>query len=118
MSSLTNQVHIIGHLGRDPEIKTFENGKRKATFSVAARQAYVNEDGKRVETTDWINVAAWEGLAQIAEKYMHKGKQVAIAGRLHTREYTDAGNQRRWITEVIATDILLLGGTRKEAEAA
>jgi single-strand DNA-binding protein len=118
MSYPTNQVHIIGHLGKDPEIKTFENGKKNARFAVAARQAYVNEAGKRVESTEWINVTAWDGLAQVAEKYMHKGKQVAVCGRIHTREYTDAKGERKWITEVVATDILLLGGKPKEAEAA
>lgn len=118
MSSLANQVHIIGHLGADPEVKTFETGKKKANFRVAAREAYLNEAGKRIETTEWINVVAWEGLAQIAEKYMHKGKQVAIRGRIHTRDYMDANNQKKYITEVIATEILLLGGKPKEAEAA
>ncbi len=110
MSSITNQVHIIGNLGKDPEIKTLESGKKNARFSVAARGAYVNEAGKRVESTEWINIVAWDGLAAMAEKYLTKGKQVAICGRIHTREYTDAKGERKWITEIVATDILLLGG--------
>jgi single-strand DNA-binding protein len=118
MTSMTNHVQIIGHLGRDPEIKSYESGKKSARFSVAAREAYINDEGKRVETTEWVNIAAWNGIANIAEKYLHKGKQVAIAGKIHTREYTDAKGERKWITEVIATDLLLLGGTRKEEEAA
>jgi single-strand DNA-binding protein len=115
--SMTNQVQIIGHLGKDPEIKSHESGKKSARFSVAAREAYINEAGKRVETTEWINVTAWNGLANISEKFLHKGKQVAIAGKVHTREYTDANGQRKWITEVVANDILLLGKKEKEAEA-
>lgn len=118
MSALTNRVQIIGNLGKDPEIKTFESGKKNARFSVAANEAYVNEAGKRVESTEWVNVTAWDGLANIAEKYLHKGNQVAICGRLHTRDYTDAKGEKKWITEVIATDILLLGSKpKKEAEA-
>lgn len=116
--SMTNQVQIIGHLGRDPEIKTFESGKKNARFSVAANEAYVNDAGKRVESTQWVNIIAWEGLANIAEKYLHKGKQVAVCGRIHTHDYTDAKGEKKWVTEVVATDILLLGGTRKEVEAA
>ena len=118
MSALTNQVHVLGNLGKDPEIKKFESGKKCASFSVAAREAFVNEQGKRVESTQWINVVAWNGLADIAEKYMHKGKQVAVCGRLNTRDYTDAQGQRKWVTEVVASDILLLGGKLiTEAEA-
>lgn len=120
MSYPTNQVHIIGHLGKNPEIKTTTNGKKSARFNVAAREAFVNAEGKRVESTEWITVVAWEGLAEISEKYLHKGKQVAICGRIKTREYNDAQGQRKWITEVVATDILLLGGKPKaevEAEA-
>lgn len=116
MSALTNHVQIIGHLGKDPEIKTTQTGKKTARFNVAAREAYTNQEGKRVENTQWIAVVAWEGLATISEKYLHKGKQVAVCGRIHTREYTDAQGQRKWITEVVATDILLLGG-KPQAES-
>lgn len=112
--SLTNQVQIIGNLGKDPEIKTTETGKKLARFSVAARDAYVNGEGRRVETTEWINVVAWDGLAAIAEKYLQKGKQVAIAGRISTREYKDANGDRKWITEVVAIDLLLLGTPKSE----
>lgn len=116
--TVANQVQIIGHLGRDPEIKTYESGKKSARFSVAARETYINEAGQRVDNTEWITVVAWNSTANIAEKYLHKGKQVAIAGKLHTSNYTDAKGERKWITEVIAGEILLLGGTRKESEAA
>jgi single-strand DNA-binding protein len=110
MSSITNQVHILGHLGKNPEIKTTTTGKKNARFNVAAREAYVGADGKRVENTQWITVVAWDGLATISEKYLVKGKQVAVCGRLNTRQYQDAKGETRWITEVVATDILLLGG--------
>lgn len=118
MSSLTNQVHLLGHVGKDPEIKTLQSGKKKASFSVATKYASINEQGKRIESTEWVTVVAWEGRAEIAEKYLHKGKQVAICGRLHTHDYTDSSGQRKWFTEVIASEILLLGGKTKEEEAA
>lgn len=118
MSALTNHVQIIGHLGKDPEIKTTQAGKKNARFNVAAREAYVNPEGKRVENTQWISVVAWEGLATISEKYLHKGKQVAICGRINTRQYEDAKGEKKWITEVIASDILLLGGKPNGAESA
>lgn len=114
MSSITNQVHVLGHLGKDPEIKTTPAGKKNARFNVAARETYINAEGKRVENTQWITVVAWDGLATISEKYLHKGKQVAVCGKIKTRDYTDAKGERKWITEVVATDILLLGGTRTQ----
>ncbi|HTF04658.1 MAG TPA: single-stranded DNA-binding protein [Bacteroidia bacterium] len=114
MNSLTNSVQVIGHLGRDPEVKTTATGKKIARFSVAANEAYRNEEGKRIETTQWISLVAWEGLATIAEKYLHKGKQVAVCGRLVTRQYTDTKGEKKWITEVVAQDILLLGAPLRE----
>lgn len=118
MSSITNQVHILGHVGKVPEVKTTPTGKKTARFSVAANEAYTNAEGKRVESTQWINVVAWENLAVIAEKYIVKGKQVAICGRLTTREYVDAKGEKKWITEVVATDLLLLGTKTKQEEHA
>lgn len=114
MSALTNQVHIIGHLGADPEIKTTTTGKKTSRLRVAAKEAYVNAEGKRVESTEWITVVAWEGLAERTEKFMRKGMQVAICGRIHTRDYVDAKGEKKWITEVIATDILMLGSPEKK----
>lgn len=118
MSAITNQVHILGHLGKTPEIKTSQSGKKSARFSVAAREAYVNAEGKRVENTQWINVVAWDGLATVSEKYLEKGKQVAVCGRLNTRDYVDAKGEKKWITEVVATDILLIGTKPKEEDHA
>ena len=118
MSSITNQVHLLGHVGKAPEIKSTSNGKKTARFSIAAREAYVNAEGKRVENTQWVNVVAWENLATVAEKYIDKGKQVAVCGRLSVREYVDAKGEKKWITEVVATDILLLGTRSKQEEQA
>lgn len=115
--SMSNQIHIIGHLGKDPEVKTTQSGKKNARFSIAAKEAYVNAEGKRVESTQWVNVVAWDGLAGIAEKYLEKGKQVGVQGKLTTRDYTDAKGERKWITEVVADEILLLG-TKSKAEPA
>jgi single-strand DNA-binding protein len=116
--SMQNQVHIIGHVGRAPEIKTTQNGKKNARFSVAAKEAFVNAEGKRVESTQWVSVVAWDGLATIAEKYVTKGHQIGVQGRLVIREYTDAKGERKWITEIVADEILLLGAKKQSAEAA
>jgi len=115
--SMQNQVHIIGHVGKDPEIKTTQNGKKNARFSVAAKEAFVNAEGKRIESTQWVSIIAWEGLATIAEKYVSKGSQIGVQGKLVIREYTDAKGERKWITEVVADEILLLGTKKKPAEA-
>lgn len=115
--SMQNQVHIIGHVGKDPEIKTTQNGKKNARFSVAAKEAFVNAEGKRVESTQWVSILAWEGLATIAEKYVTKGSQIGVQGKLVIREYTDAKGERKWITEVVADEILLLG-TKPKVEHA
>lgn len=109
-----NHVHILGNLGSNPEI-TKENDRRCARFQVAARESYVNAEGKRVENTEWVSIVAWDGLANIAEKHLTKGRQVAICGKIHTREYTDAKGERKWITEVVASDILLLGSKEDKA---
>lgn len=117
MSSITNQVHILGNVGKAPEVKTTPSGKKTARFSVAAKEAYTNAEGKRVESTQWINVVAWENLAVVAEKYIQKGRQVAVCGRLTTRDYVDAQGEKKWITEVVATDILLLAKSKQVQDA-
>lgn len=114
MKSMTNHVQIIGNLGKDPEVKTTSNGKKCARFSVAAREAYTNAEGKRVENTQWLSLVAWDNHATIAEKYLHKGKQVALCGKINNRQYTDAKGEKKWITEIVVTDILLLGSAPKQ----
>lgn len=114
MNTIRNHVQIVGNLGRNPEIKTLNNGKKFATFLLACSEVYNDADGKKIENTQWFTAVAWEGLAGIAEKYMHKGKQVAISGKLSNRNWTDKEGKKHYVTEIVCSDILLLGGAKKE----
>ena len=117
---LANQVQLIGNLGKDAAVRTFENGSTKAQFSVATSDVYINKQGERVTTTDWHTVIAWGPLAQRMEKQGHKGRKVGIIGRLVTRRYEDKEGQTRYITEVEAREIMFLSKDTapKEAEEA
>jgi len=109
MSTLKNQVQLIGNVGQEPTITNLENGKKVARFSIATNENYKNEKGEKVQNTDWHTVVAWGKIAEIVEKYVGKGKEIGITGKLRTRTYTtDDGNQR-YVTEVEAREILLLG---------
>ncbi|HEU4716981.1 MAG TPA: single-stranded DNA-binding protein [Bacteroidia bacterium] len=113
MNIIRNNVQLVGNLGQNPDIKELENGKKMARFSIACQESFLDRSGKKTENTQWFTVVAWDGLAGIAEKYMHKGKQVAISGRLINRSWTDKEGNKKSITEIIASDILLLGGSKK-----
>ncbi len=104
-----NKVILIGHLGKDPEVRHLEGGNSVANFTMATNEYYKDKQGTRVERTEWHNIAAWRGLAELAEKYLHKGQQVYVEGRIRTRQYQDKDNQTRYITEIIAEEISLLG---------
>jgi single-strand DNA-binding protein len=106
-----NKVIILGRLGKDPEVRNTSTAK-VANFSVATSESYKDKDGNKKETTDWHNVVAWRGLADIAEKYLHKGDQVYIEGRLKTRSWESNG-QTRYVTEVFADKIVILSTKAK-----
>jgi single-strand DNA-binding protein len=108
MKSMRNSVHLIGHLGKDPEIKTFGD-RKKASFSIATSDTYKNQKGEKVESTQWHNVVMWGNLAEIAEKYLRKGNEIAIEGKLIHRMWESEG-EKKYITEVNANDLLMLGG--------
>lgn len=114
MNNLRNSVQLIGHLGMDPEIKDLDKGKKLAKFSVATTESYRNSEGKQVKETQWHNIIAWGGTATIAEKYLTKGKEVAIQGRLTHRSYDDKNGNTKYITEIVANEIVLLGSGKKE----
>lgn len=107
MKSLRNSVQLIGWLGKDPEVKEF-NDRKKATFSIATTDSYKNQKGEKVEDTQWHNVVIWGKLAGIAEKYLTKGKEVAIEGKLVHRVYETNG-EKRFFTEINVNDLVLLG---------
>ena len=109
MYALRNKVQLIGHLGAAPEVKNTENGKKYARFSMATNESYRNSTGEKVTETTWHNLVAWGKVAEIAEKYLEKGKEVAIEGKLISRSYTDKEGNKKYITEVEVNELLLLG---------
>ncbi len=114
MSSMRNKVQLIGHLGSNPEVKVLPNDKTMARFPLATRENYKNEKGERISETQWHNIVAWGNTARIAEKYLSKGQEVALEGKLTTRSYEDKSGVKRYFTEVIVSELLLLGSGRKE----
>ncbi len=109
MNALKNRVQLIGNLGNDPEIKDFGNDKKMARISIATNDSYKNSKGEQVKETQWHNVVAWGKLADIAEKFLQKGKEVAVEGKLVNKNYTDKDGVKKYVTEVVVSDILLLG---------
>lgn len=103
-----NKVILVGHLGKDPEIRHLDGNVTVASFPLATSETY-NRDGRRVEQTEWHNVVMWRGLAEVAAKYLFKGKLVYIEGKLRTRTYEDKEGVRRYVTEVVADSFKLLG---------
>ena len=118
MSSL-NKVILIGYLGKDPEVKYSQGGAPVATFSMATSESW-NKDGQRQERTEWHNIVAWNKLADICKQYLSKGRQVYIEGRIQSREYTDRDGNKRRVTEIIASHMVMLGsrgdGGQRSAE--
>jgi single-strand DNA-binding protein len=109
MNTLRNKVQLIGNLGNDPEIITMDSGKKLAKFSIATNETYKNQAGERVTDTQWHNVVAWGKTAEIVEQYVTKGKEVAVEGKLSHRSYDDKDGNKRYTTEVVCNELLLLG---------
>src|SRR5690554_5805798 len=103
-----NKVILVGHLGKDPEVRHLDNNVTVASFPLATSETY-NKDGKRIEQTEWHNIVMWRGLAEIAEKFLHKGKLVYIEGKIRTRSYEDKENIERYTTEIVADNFTMLG---------
>ncbi|GAA4338036.1 single-stranded DNA-binding protein [Flaviaesturariibacter amylovorans] len=117
MYALRNKVQLIGKLGRDPEIRLIDGGKKKASFTMATNESYRNAKGERVTETQWHNVVAWGKVAELTERFLLKGKEVAVEGKLVNRTYTDKQGQRKYFTEVVISEMMLLGDKSAEAEA-
>ncbi|GAB2462929.1 hypothetical protein GCM10011375_14790 [Hymenobacter qilianensis] len=110
MSAGVNKVILVGNLGKDPEVRHLEGGVSVANFTLATNEYHKDKSGARIERTEWHNITAWRGLAEVAEKYLRKGHQVYIEGRIRTRQYQDKDNQTRYITEIVADEMTMLGG--------
>jgi len=109
MSTLRNKVQLIGNLGSNPEIITLDGGKKIAKFSIATNESYKNAQGEKMTDTQWHNVVAWNKTADIIEKYLEKGNEVAIEGKLTSRSYDTKEGEKRYITEIVINELLMLG---------
>jgi len=108
MKNLKNSVQLVGFLGKDPEVTVFQSGKKKAKFLLATREYYRNPQGEQSTQTQWHYVVAWGRNATIAEQYLSKGRQVAIAGRLIHNSYQDSNGARQFVTEVLVNELIML----------
>jgi single-strand DNA-binding protein len=108
-----NKVMIIGHLGRDPEMRYTPNGRPVTSFSVATTRTWTSAEGERREETEWFNVVAWGNLAEICKAHLTKGQQVYVEGRLQTRGWEDEDGKKHFRTELVANEMILLGDRRQ-----
>ncbi len=104
-----NKVLLIGNVGKDPEVRNLESGAKTASFALATSERYKDRSGETREMTEWHNIVAWRGLADLAEKYIRKGSQIYVEGRIRSRSYTDRDGNTKYITEIQADAIQLLG---------
>jgi single-strand DNA-binding protein len=104
-----NKVILIGNVGKDPELRHLENGTPVCQFTMATSETYTNKSGEKVTNTDWHNIVLWRGLAEIANKYVKKGSQIYIEGRIKNRSYDDKEGNKRYITEIVGDNMQLLG---------
>jgi single-strand DNA-binding protein len=112
MSRGLNKVMVIGHLGKDPEMRYTPSGRPVTTYSVAVSRSWNTADGERRSETEWFNIVAWGNLAEICKQYLHKGQQVYIEGRLQTRRWEDKEGQKHTSVEVVANEMMMLGDRR------
>ena len=110
MAGSVNKVILIGNLGSDPEVRYLESGSAVAKFNIATTESYTNKSGERVDNTEWHRIELWEGLAKVAEKYLKKGNQVYIEGRIRTDSWTDKEGQQKTGVTIRANSMTLLGG--------
>ena len=108
MSSLKNKVQLIGNLGTDPEVISLDSGKLLAKFTLATNDYYNNAKGDKIQDTQWYNIVAWNKTAEIIEKYVSKGNEIALEGKLTNRSYEDKDGVKRYITEIVVSELLML----------
>jgi single-strand DNA-binding protein len=116
MNGLRNKVQLIGRLGQDPEVKTLESGKKVAHFNVATKESYKNAEGTKIDETTWHSIVAWNGLAELSSRFLSKGREVCIEGRIAYRSYTDKTGIQRNVTEIVATDLVMLSSGNRSRE--
>ncbi len=114
MNALRNKVQLIGNLGMNPEVKILDGGKKLAKLTIATNETYKNAKGERVTETQWHNLTAWGKTADLVEKYLSKGSEVAVEGKLINRNYTDKEGVKRYSTEIQINEILMLGANKNK----
>ena len=114
MANGVNKVILVGNLGRDPEVQNFDNGVKKASFSLATTEGFKNKEGGRTEHTEWHNIVLWRGLAEVAESFLKKGNSVYIEGKIRTRDWTDKDGNKRYTTEIVGDNMVMLGSKRDQ----
>ncbi|HNX44416.1 MAG TPA: single-stranded DNA-binding protein [Bacteroidales bacterium] len=112
MNSLKNTVHLIGRLGQDPEVRTLDGGRKVARLSLATGETYASKDGNRRAAIQWHNLIVWGNLAGVCEKYLTKGREVAIAGKLTYRKWEDSQGLKHTNTEILVDELLLVGNSK------
>jgi single-strand DNA-binding protein len=117
MYALKNKVQLIGNLGNTPDVRTTDAGKKWVRFSIATNEVYKNTKGEKVTETQWHNIVAWGKVAEIAEKFLQKGSEVAVEGKLMSRSYTDKDGVKKYFTEIQVNELLLLGSAAKTSSA-
>ena len=109
MNTLKNSVRLVGNLGMDPEVKSFDNNRKLAKISIATNESYKNDKGERITDTQWHSLILWNAQAKLAEEYLRKGDEVAIEGKLSSRSYVDKDGNKRYMTEVVVNEFLKIG---------
>ncbi len=109
MTTLRNNVQLIGRLGKEPEVKTFESGTKMATFTLATNDVYYNNKGEKVDDTQWHNIVVWGKKVEVVENYLKKGSEIAVQGKLVNRSYETKEGEKRYVTEINLNELLMLG---------
>ncbi len=111
MTSLKNNVQLIGRLGNDPEVRTFDSGKKMATFSLATNDIYFNNEGEKIEDTQWHNIVVWGKKVDVVDSYLKKGNEIAMNGKINNRSYEKEG-EKKYITEINMNELHMMGGKK------
>ena len=114
MKSLRNKVNLIGRLGKNPEVRNLDGGKTMAKFSLATSETYKTENGEKRTETQWHNLVVWGGQAKVIEKYVRKGQEIAVEGKLTTKSFEDKAGVKRYMTEIVVSDFVMLGGKSQD----
>ncbi|HXA02909.1 MAG TPA: single-stranded DNA-binding protein [Cytophagaceae bacterium] len=112
-----NKVILIGNLGKDPEIRVMESGRKKASFSLATSESYKDKNGQRVDQTEWHNIVFWGAITDVIEKYLKKGSQIYVEGKITNRSYEDKDKVKKYITEIVGREMTMLGGAPKSGDS-